>query len=75
MPKASKSKRRSVPVTARPATSVTGASVPLPPIHVDGHEKVIIDTQSLASLPLVGKLGKSSTETRRRINHFHTLIK
>ncbi|KAJ2838040.1 25S rRNA (adenine2142-N1)-methyltransferase [Coemansia sp. 'formosensis'] len=72
MPKTSKSKRRSVPVTAR---SAAGAAVPLPPIHVEGHEKVIIDTQSLASLPLVGKLGKSSTETRRRINHFHTLIK
>ncbi|KAJ2873493.1 25S rRNA (adenine2142-N1)-methyltransferase [Coemansia aciculifera] len=72
MPKTSKSKRRSLPVTAR---SSAGSAVPLPPIHVDGHEKVIIDTQSLASLPLVGKLGKSSTETRRRINHFHTLIK
>ncbi|KAJ2690399.1 25S rRNA (adenine2142-N1)-methyltransferase [Coemansia spiralis] len=72
MPKASKSKRRSVPVTAR---SAAGEAVPLPPIHVDGHEKVIINSQHLASLPLVGKLGKSSTETRRRINHFHTLIK
>ncbi|KAJ2506809.1 25S rRNA (adenine2142-N1)-methyltransferase [Coemansia sp. RSA 2052] len=77
MPKASRSKRRSIPVTAHSAatTGTAGAGVPLPPIHVDGREKVIIDTQPLASLPLIGKLGKSSTETRRRINHFHTLIK
>ncbi|KAJ1989014.1 25S rRNA (adenine2142-N1)-methyltransferase, partial [Coemansia thaxteri] len=78
MPKAARHKRRAVPITAAhslsPGTATTVAAVPLPPIHVDGQEKIIIDTKPLASLPL-GKLGKSSTETRRRINHFHTLIK
>ncbi|KAJ1900387.1 25S rRNA (adenine2142-N1)-methyltransferase [Kickxella alabastrina] len=52
----------------------TQKTVPLPPIHVDGQEKIIIDTTALSDVSL-GKLGKSSTDTRRRINHFHTLIK
>ncbi|KAJ2502939.1 25S rRNA (adenine2142-N1)-methyltransferase [Coemansia sp. RSA 1972] len=67
MPKTHSKRRR--PVTAQP----TPASTPLPPIHISGHEKIIIDTTQLTVSR--GKLGKSSTETRRRINHFHTLIK
>ncbi|KAJ2845631.1 25S rRNA (adenine2142-N1)-methyltransferase [Coemansia brasiliensis] len=68
MPKAHL-KRRKRPVTAQPK-----ASVPLPPIHISGHAKVIINTSTLSKAPLA-KLGKSSTDTRRRINRFHTLIK
>ncbi|KAJ2782120.1 25S rRNA (adenine2142-N1)-methyltransferase [Coemansia interrupta] len=48
--------------------------VALPPIHIDGQQKVTIDTAALSAVKL-GKLGKSSVDTRRRINHFHTLIK
>ncbi|KAJ2205232.1 25S rRNA (adenine2142-N1)-methyltransferase [Coemansia sp. RSA 521] len=67
MPKTHSKRRR--PVTAQHSP----ASTPLPPIHISGHEKIIIDTTQLTVSR--GKLGKSSTETRRRINHFHTLIK
>ncbi|KAJ2746483.1 25S rRNA (adenine2142-N1)-methyltransferase [Coemansia sp. BCRC 34301] len=65
-------KRRCLPVTARSLEPKTTARVPLPPIHLDRHEKVILHPKPL---PLVAKLGKSSTETRRRINRFHALIK
>ncbi|KAJ2229331.1 25S rRNA (adenine2142-N1)-methyltransferase [Coemansia sp. RSA 1722] len=73
MPK-TKSKRR-VPVTAtKGKTAYQEAPVPLPPIHIRGQEKVTIDTSALGSVAL-GKMGKSSMDTRRRINHFHVLIK
>ncbi|KAJ2454987.1 25S rRNA (adenine2142-N1)-methyltransferase [Coemansia sp. RSA 2336] len=60
--------QRKRPVTTRPKT------VPLPPIHISGHGKVLIDPQAVSNVPLA-RLGKSSADTRRRINRFHTLIK
>ncbi|KAJ2357392.1 25S rRNA (adenine2142-N1)-methyltransferase [Coemansia erecta] len=71
MPKTHSKRRR--PVTAQHSTSTPVAST-LPPIHVAGQDKIIVDTNSLSTVAR-GKLGKSSTDTRRRINHFHTLIK
>ncbi|KAJ2725017.1 25S rRNA (adenine2142-N1)-methyltransferase [Coemansia sp. Benny D115] len=76
MPKTRRPKRRQ-PVTTctgNPSGTSTGTPVTLPPIHVEGQSKIIIDTGALSSVSR-GKLGKSSTETRKRINHFHTLIK
>ncbi|KAI9504586.1 putative methyltransferase-domain-containing protein [Coemansia spiralis] len=69
MPK-SRSKRR-LPVTAQRLSVKDGSNgdssaantVIAPPIHVAGQEKIILDPR------------KSSAETRRRINRFHTLIK
>ncbi|KAJ2609001.1 25S rRNA (adenine2142-N1)-methyltransferase [Coemansia sp. RSA 1365] len=73
MPKAHTKRRR--PVTALSASSgfTAPAFLPLPPIHTVG-QKIVIDTAPLSKISR-GKLGKSSTDTRRRINHFHTLIK
>ncbi|KAJ1807478.1 25S rRNA (adenine2142-N1)-methyltransferase, partial [Coemansia sp. RSA 2598] len=63
------------PVTAtKGRLAYAEAPVPLPPIHISGQEKVAIDTSALGSVAL-GKMGKSSADTRRRINHFHVLIK
>ncbi|KAJ1868417.1 25S rRNA (adenine2142-N1)-methyltransferase [Coemansia sp. RSA 989] len=66
MPKAQAKRKR--PVTTLPK------SVPLPPIHVNGQDKVVIDSKAVPDVPLA-KLGRSSADTRRRINRFHTLIK
>ncbi|KAJ2716788.1 25S rRNA (adenine2142-N1)-methyltransferase [Coemansia spiralis] len=71
MPKVHARRRR--PVTAeRPAAAA--AALALPPIHVDGQAKVVIDSTQLSSVPR-GKLGRSSADTQRRISRFHTLIK
>ncbi|KAJ1772783.1 25S rRNA (adenine2142-N1)-methyltransferase [Coemansia sp. RSA 1843] len=75
MPKA-RSKRR-LPVTSQQLptkNNPSGARTVIPPIHVAAHEKIIIDTGAVSNVPRE-KLGKSSTETRRRINRFHILIK
>ncbi|KAJ1995775.1 25S rRNA (adenine2142-N1)-methyltransferase [Coemansia spiralis] len=80
MPK-SRSKRR-LPVTAQRLSVKDGSNgdssaantVIAPPIHVAGQEKIILDPSALAGIARE-KLGKSSAETRRRINRFHTLIK
>ncbi|KAJ1721571.1 25S rRNA (adenine2142-N1)-methyltransferase [Coemansia erecta] len=68
--------KRPQPVTSTKGRSTTYDKRPvaLPPIHIDGQQKVTIDTAALSAVKL-GKLGKSSVDTRRRINHFHTLIK
>ncbi|KAJ2710888.1 25S rRNA (adenine2142-N1)-methyltransferase, partial [Coemansia sp. Cherry 401B] len=72
MPRAHGKRRR--PVTARNDKPSAAPALPLPPIHVNGQEKIIIDADALSGVAR-GKLGKSSADTRRRINHFHTLIK
>ncbi|KAJ2384998.1 25S rRNA (adenine2142-N1)-methyltransferase, partial [Coemansia sp. RSA 2559] len=75
MPKA-RSKRR-LPVTSQQFSATsnsTGTRAVVPPIHVAGHNKIIMDTAAIDNIPRE-KLGKSSVETRRRINRFHTLIK
>ncbi|KAJ2162267.1 25S rRNA (adenine2142-N1)-methyltransferase [Coemansia sp. RSA 552] len=70
MAKANSKRRR--PVTAQ--RHEAAAALALPPIHVAGQDKIHIDVEPLDRVAR-GKLGKSSAETRRRINHFHTLIK
>ncbi|KAJ2082837.1 25S rRNA (adenine2142-N1)-methyltransferase [Coemansia sp. RSA 988] len=73
MPKTRARRRRPVTAFGTSTSSNGPASLPLPPIHTVG-QKIIIDTAPLSKISRE-KLGKSSTDTRRRINHFHTLIK
>ncbi|KAJ2768419.1 25S rRNA (adenine2142-N1)-methyltransferase [Coemansia nantahalensis] len=72
MPKARARPRRHRPVTAE--QSAAPGALALPPIHVDGQAKVVIDSAQLSSVPRA-KLGRSSADTQRRISRFHTLIK
>ncbi|KAJ2554684.1 25S rRNA (adenine2142-N1)-methyltransferase [Coemansia sp. RSA 1933] len=77
MPKARSKRRQRLPVTSqKPSATETfaGAKTVIPPIHVAGREKITMDTTNVDNISRE-KLGKSSTETRRRINRFHTLIK
>ncbi|KAJ2788414.1 25S rRNA (adenine2142-N1)-methyltransferase, partial [Coemansia guatemalensis] len=73
MPKTHARRRRPVTSLGTSAGSAAPTSLPLPPIHTSG-QKIVIDTALLNKISR-GKLGKSSSDTRRRINHFHTLIK